>query len=370
MTTSFSLENINRLHLRGQGLTTQAKLDNAAKVVKQLCGVQAQELPAAFLSIRARSTGLTAVQVEQARLEERSFVRTWGMRGTLHLLPADDLEWLIPLLAPVFIAGGKRRRLELGLDDETCKRGIQLVHEALAEHGTLTRAELVTYLAGKGLRLEGQATPHLLFYCAFNGLLCFGAEPEGEPTYVLLNKWLANWQPSSIPLEKAYTGLTLRYLAAYAPARPEDMAGWSGLPLKAIRKSWGEVADQLQEVQTQTGTTWILKSQAKWLAEIDGKATQVSLLPRYDTYLLGYHNRDLIVPPQYAKRVNAGGGIIHPTIVVDGQAVGIWKTKKYKNSLELNLEPFEPLSPELQPHLESEANDIARFLGTKAKLLM
>ena len=116
---------------------------SVAHVVKELCGIQAQEAPAAALALRVRTTGLVAADVEHARVQERTIVRTWGQRGTLHLLATEDLGWLLPLFGPIFIAGDRRRREELGLDEDTCARAIHIIRDALATHGPLTRAELV-----------------------------------------------------------------------------------------------------------------------------------------------------------------------------------------------------------------------------------
>ncbi len=110
----------------------------------------------------------------------------------------------------------------------------------------------------------------------------------------------------------------------------------------------------------------MLQSDAAWLDELPSPTPVVRLLPRYDTYLLGYQNRDLAVPRQYAKRINAGGGIVHPTLLVDGQAVGIWKSKRQKNHLDVRIEPFSLLAPEVQAGLEAEVADIGRFLGVDA----
>jgi hypothetical protein len=290
-------------------------------------------------------------------------VKTWAQRGTLHLLAAADLKWLLSLYGPIFNAGNKRRRTELGLDEETCARGSQLLHNLLAEYGPLTRAEIVVHLASKGLRLEGQAVPHLLGYCALNGLLCWGPMREGEPTYVRLADWLDDWEALPEPESNPYPELALRYLAAYGPAQPEDFASWSGLPLKEIRPAWQQIANQLLQVQIEQQTAWMLKTQSSWLDELSSTTLSVRLLPRYDTYLLGYRNRDFVVGSAYAKRINAGGGIIHPTIVADGQVVGIWKTKKGKNGLEVLIEPFEPLAPEIEAGIEAEIEDLARFAG-------
>ena len=94
----------------------------------------------------------------------------------------------------------------------------------------------------------------------------------------------------------------------------------------------------------------------------------MSLLPRFDIYLLGYQKRDLAVPSQYAKRINAGGGIVHPTVLVDGRTVGTWKSKREKNHLVVMVEPFELLAPEIYEGLEAEVEDIGRFLGEEVRL--
>ncbi|GAC1566234.1 MAG: hypothetical protein NVS3B14_07120 [Ktedonobacteraceae bacterium] len=91
-------------------------------------------------------------------------------------------------------------------------------------------------------------------------------------------------------------------------------------------------------------------------------------MPGFDTYLLGYRSRNLVVLPQYARRINAGGGIVHPTLIMDGHAMGTWKIKRQKSSLDVVVEPFEGLAPEIQPGLETEVMDIARFLGVRAGL--
>lgn len=358
MVLNLSIPDVRRLHLRAQRLTHQ--VGDVALLVRQLCGLQAQELPAAVLSLRPRTTGLVAAQVEQARVEERSIVRTWGPRGTLHLLATEDLKWLLPLFGSVFNASNKRSA-ELGLDEETYARGSQLLRHLLAEHGPLTRAEIVSLLAPKGIKLEGQATPYLLFYCAMQGILCYGPMRESEPTYVWLTDWLDDWKFLPEPKSDPYSELALRYLAAYGPAHPEDFASWSGLSLKEIRPAWKQIANQLLEVQIEQHTAWLLKTQAEWLDELSSTPPSVRLLPRYDTYLLGYRSRELVVAAQYAKRINAGGGIIHPTIVVDGQVVGMWKTKKQKDGLQVLIEPFESLTSEIQSSLEAEVKDLARW---------
>src|SRR5260370_36808323 len=159
MKISLSHDQVRFLRLLAQRLTSQSPdgVTGVVEVVKQVCGIQAQDASAATLAVRARSAGLVAADVEKARVQGRTIIRTWGPRGTLHLLASDDIGWLLPLLGPVFVAGDRRRREELGLSEEICVRGMHIIRNVLACEGPLTRAELVERLATNGIYLEGQA---------------------------------------------------------------------------------------------------------------------------------------------------------------------------------------------------------------------
>src|SRR2546423_3384262 len=378
MADSLSNDHVRFLRLRAQrlALPLSDRITSVAHVVKELCGIQAQEAPAAALAVRVRSVGLVAANVEHARVQERSVVRTWGPRGTLHLLAAEDLNWLLPVLGPVFIAAGRRRRAELGLDEDTCAKGLRIIRDVLAHQGPLTRGELVEQLATRGMRIEGQARPYLLQRAALEGIICLGpdrgaergADRGAEPTYVLLSDWVGQ-EHREHPLSEAaaHAELTRRYLKAYGPATPEDQATWSGMPMSKTRAAWQNIADQLIEVEIAGRPAWMLKTCAAWLDEPTAHAPTVRLLRRLDTDLLGYQKRDLAVPLQYAKRINAGGGILHPTLLVDGRAAGTWKSKPQKNDLDVIVEPFDFLAPGVHAGLEAEVVDLARFLEVKTK---
>src|ERR1700730_10617223 len=134
MPISLSDEQVRALRLRAQRLAPQqaGATTSIAQIVREMCGIQAQDASAAALAVRVRSVGLVAADVERARVQERAITRTWGQRGTLHLLATEDLGWLLPLLGPIFIAGDQRRRAELGLDEETCMRGIRIMRNMFA----------------------------------------------------------------------------------------------------------------------------------------------------------------------------------------------------------------------------------------------
>lgn len=336
------------------------------QVIGGLGGVQAQDTTAAALAVRARCAGLVAADVERARVEERSVVRTWLMRGTLHLVAAEDLGWLLALLAPIFIRSSRGRRARLGLDEETGVRGVRALGKMLAGQGPLTRAEIRQGLASQGIPTAGQATIHLIRLAALEGLLCYGPDREGQETFVLLADWVG--QGAAVPPEQAPAELARRYLAAYGPAAPEDFAAWSGLTLGAARGAWGELSHQLLEVKVGGAPAWMLQSRAAWLDEAWAGRPVVNLLPGFDTYWLGYRGRDLALDPIYARRIFPGGGILHPALLVDGRAAGTWRIKRHRTHVEVNVEPFEELTPDIQPGLELEVEDLAHFLGREARL--
>ncbi len=339
-----------------------------AQIVRALCGIQAQDVPAANLAIGVRSRGLKLADVEEARLREHSIVRTWGLRGTLHFIAAEDLGWLIPLLGPVFIAGSRRRYAELGLDEETLGLGLRLLREALASRGPLTRGEIVQYLGAQGLKIEGQARPYLISRGALEGLFCLGPDRGGEPTYVLVEDWVKVGR--ALPREAALAELTRRYLSAYAPARPEDLAAWSGLKLGEARSAWSLIAAEIEPVDIRNGPAWMLKAQVEQMDwnELHAPPPRVRLLPRFDAYLLGYANRELVVAPEHEKRINRGGGMVNPVLLAEGRAVGTWKARARRDLLEISIDPFEELAAELLPAIESEVAALASFLGVTTRL--
>ncbi len=168
----------------------------------------------------------------------------------------------------------------------------------------------------------------------------------------------------------ALAELAARYLAAYAPAAPADLAAWSGLPSAMVQRAWAAVADGLVEVRIVEPGSGSGRERRAWLpagrlAELDAPAPaspSVRLLPAFDTYLLGYRGRELAVEPAYAGRVNAGGGMIRPVLLVDGQVAGTWRTGRKGRRLDIAIDAFAGLSPEVAAGVAEETADIQRFV--------
>jgi hypothetical protein len=237
----------------------------------------------------------------------------------------------------------------------------------MAEMDGLTRQEAARLLEANGLPFEGQATVHLLYEAVLAGILCMGPDRDKKPTYVLAESWLGKLQP--LPPHEALVKLALRYLAGFGPAGPEDFSTWSGLKLSEARKAWQLIGDQIVQIEAAGQVSWLLKDHLPWLEREFDALPNVRLLPRFDTYLLGYANRDLAVNPAYARRIQPGGGMFNPVLLVNGQAQGTWRTRRSHGRQEILIEPFESLAKELEPLIKAEVADLGHFLGEEAVLI-
>ena len=329
---SVSADEVRWLRVRAQGLAGDAS-GSVADAVRAAAAVQAQAAGPARLQIRSRTQGLRAADVDAA-VAERAVVRTWLMRGTIHMVAADDLRPFLSVLGPVNLAAGRRRREQLGLTEALCARAVDALQEVLAGGRALTRAEIVAELADHGvvIDLKTQQPPHLLAFAANSALICRGPDAvRDEPTYVLLDEWLKPSDAASPDRERALHQLAERYFTAYGPATAVDLAAWSGLPAADANAAFDLVRDSLDDVGYDDQRLFVRRG-----AEPAPPERPHSLLARFDPYLLGHRSRELILDPAFAKRVNAGGGMIAQTMLNAGRVVGTWKPGR--------LEPFEELS--------------------------
>lgn len=343
--------------VRAQGLT-EPRATDPGDAVRRAGSLQAQDPRALRLAIRARTTGTDAAAVEKAFAAPGGLVVTWLMRGTLHAVPAEDVRWLLALLRPPRTSG-RTRRLGLGLDDALLDRALPVVADLLAG-GPLTRAELADAIRAEGFPLGGgQAPAHLVAVAARESVICRAADRDGEPTYVRLDDRV----PAAAPLDRpdALVRLARRYLAGHGPATAADLAAWSGLPLRDARAGLGDLPD-VEEVRIDGAAAYRLPGPAP-----AGDRT-VRLVPAFDEYVLGYRGRALALDPAYAGRIQAGGGIIHPAVLVDGRIVGTWRQRRSADLLRVRVEPFGRLPAGIRDDLEAEVADLGRFLGLTSVL--
>ncbi len=357
------------MRFRAQHLHRKAPVESLMDVVRSLTGVNAQSGPAMTLSLRARIKGLELADIERA-IENRTLVRTWAMRGTIHLIDSNDLSGITSLLGPAVLAKGKRRRLELGLDDEKIDRSLKTMKTAIADRGPLTRNALTDALIDHGIdiRRKTQAPYHLIAYAALKGLICIGPDnPDGEQTYYLAGEWAGKQKDLSV--DEALAELVLRYLRGYGQASPQDFSAWSGLSVTDAKKGWKLAMDReaLQECSVEDRILWSPESQCQSLETPARDGTVVNLLPAFDALVLGYADRKHLVPEKFMGEVYHGGQTV-PVVLVDGLAAGVWRYERRGRKLNIRVSPFESFDRMTEELIGKEAEDIGRFLGLRVSL--
>jgi DNA glycosylase AlkZ-like len=344
-----------------------------------------------LLHFRSRSRTLTAARVERARVEERSLVRGWLMRGTVHLVAADDYPWMCPLFAEATSRNSRRRLGQLGMPTTTQDRALRIIENGLRADGVISRPELIERLAFARIEVVPETRVHLMIVTVVEGVACIGPDKSGSGSLALASDWLGTGEPrrrgggvgagrpaartkrsavsDGIDRERALAELARMYLGAFAPATERDFAKWAGLPLRDCRLGLQRIASELVEVRGCSAagapTTLLALRDTKLRAP---RAPLVRLLPSFDTYLMGYATRAHAVDDPGERRILPGGGVLRATICVDGRFVGLWASKRNGNRLTVTLEPFEPLDGSVLSALEAEVSDIGRFEGLAAAL--
>lgn len=320
---------------------------SAEEVAARLLAIQAQDPRGARLTIRARSTGLSAADVDSA-LNRRSMIVTWLNRGTLHLVRAEDYWWLHPLTTPQLLTGNARRLAQEKVPPDDAERGVAAVRAALAADGPLTRTQLRERVAAAGVRTEGQALVHILLLASIRGLVVRGPVAGRDQAFVLASDWLGE-PPKAMDREAALGELARRYLAGHAPADERDLAKWAGIGLRDARLGLARCG---------------AKQRSDGLAELpDGPQRLAAVLPpprllgAFDPLLLGWASRDPITGPH--KGIVTVNGLFRPFALADGRAVATWSFEGGK----VTLAPFADLDAETRATLDADAADVTRFLA-------
>ena len=364
MRLTFNWNEARRLRLHAQGLGASRGSEVAATATAT-AAVQAQDRLGELLGVGTRSNGLTAENVDHARTVDRAVTRTWLMRGTLHLVPSDDLRWMLDLLGEEMDRKALKRRADLGISFEDHGRVLEFLRPELSRRGPMTRAEIGEALRSAGLPWEGQAIPHLLRSASMHGVMCFGPDRNGEATHVLIDDWLPD--DGNRPPDPG-AELARRYFTAYGPATQADFRWWSGLPAADARRAVQAIVEELVEVSVEGKSMWMTSDAAEQIDEVLTQAPeQLRVVGPFDPYLLGYAKRELGVPDVLLKKVNAGGGMIRSCVLIDGRLVGTWDRKRRARGFLVIVSAFEPFSEDALAQLDSEFAEIARFLGTEIK---
>jgi len=324
-----------------------------------MLGTQAQDLAAATWGLVLRTPGADAAAV-QAALADRSVVRGWPARGTLFLVAADDLRWLTELLAPRSLAASAGLWRRAGLEPRHFALAEEAVVAALAEHGQLSRPDLLGAVARHGVDTAGERGSHLLRWLSARCVIVFAAPRGTQQRFALFDDWI----PDSRRIddrEEALAEYVRRWLARRGPATVRDVAWWAGLTLTEARHAVSLVDDV--EATVVGDATWIERSEGQ-----AGRARpargDLRLLPPFDELLLGYGAREASLDPADASRlVPASNGLFLPAVTIDGRVVGTWRRTIARGSVAVEVDPWVAWTERRRAQVRRRAERYAQHLG-------
>jgi DNA glycosylase AlkZ-like len=342
-----------------------AELDPAG-VAGLLCGAHAQVLTAAEFSIGRRIAGATRADVRRALWEDRALVKTFGPRGTVHLLPAADLPmWTgalsaLPPSAPahpegVRFTGGQAAEVIAAISDAlagppSAVEGLTVdeLTEAIGERcGPWAVERTMDAFQDKWPRWR-----QLTSTAAHHGVLCFGPDRGRKVTYSHPRRWLPGFIPAQG--DAALRALVLRYLHAYGPATPRHFARWLAIPPRYAAELFDRLAGDLERVELDGELAWVAAGDTRTPAE---PHRGIRLLPYFDPYVVAGQPRDQLYPGAAAVRalVPSGQAGNYPVLLVDGVVGGVWHQRRSGRKLALTVEPLTGLTTAQRRELDGEA---------------
>jgi hypothetical protein len=358
-------------------LGERAGADRMVDVTGAICGVHAQVQAAADLQLAARLEGAAQADVRAALWEERTLVKAWTVRGTLHLHPAEEL--------PLWHAA---RRAVLGSADiglPAWRDPAGVVHPALdAEDVEAGRAAVWEVLDGRCLlrdelvaevvQLVGAAPRERLRsgFAFFLDELCQGPPQGSRITLVRPDQWIHGWQEMT-DLDGALREICRRFLYAYGPARAADFREWcaaAAFKVADARALFESLGDELEGIRVADRSCFVLAGDRS----LPEPSHQLRLLPEYDAYVMGFRERDQLVPQPVRDLIaNHGRGRYEGPaavrlVLVDGMAAGLWERRRRGRRLEVDVRLTRRARKSEREELQREAERLGVFLGLEPVL--
>ncbi|HKP28605.1 MAG TPA: winged helix DNA-binding domain-containing protein [Gemmatimonadales bacterium] len=325
-----------------------------AKVVSWFGAMQAQDYLAALWALGQRTAGATEATIEAA-IADGAVLRTHAFRGTWQYIAREDVHWILDLVGARVIRGMASRFRELELDDRLLKRCGEAFARALEDGSHLTREEMAAVLERGRLSHMRPRLMHVLGHAELSGVIASGGRRGKQPTFALL----AHRAPVQRRLvrEEALAELAVRYFQSRGPATAKDFQWWIGLSLRDARLAIELAGKGLEARTVNDETYWMVPGKTAKPAE------GARLLPAFDEYLVGYADRSAVLDPKFIKRVNAGGGILKPAVVTDGQVIGTWqRIWTGSSAVDVRVTLFKR-NEEAFPGIREASKRYASFLG-------
>jgi hypothetical protein len=333
-------------------------------VVRWLGAVQAQDYAGVKWAVALRLSGrrIGEAAVESA-IADGTILRMHVVRWTWQLVLPEDVRWMLALVAPRLVARAARRHQALELDAATFRKSNVVLERALRDGRHRTRDEIAALLGQAGISTAGERLSHLLGRAELDAIVTSGARRGKQFTYVHLDH-RAPLQRAPLVREEALAELAGRYFRSRGPASLDDFIWWSGLTASDARTGLEAIRSSL--VCDAVAGRMYYRSDAHAASTTSKGACH--LLPAFDEYLVGYRDRAAQIDPKHVTRVNAGGGMLNPSVVVEGRVVGTWRRDLDRSGVDLEVDLFEPPAEDRQRAIHRAAKRFGEFLGLEARV--
>jgi len=371
VSAELSWESVLAWRTERQAIAQRAPAPRWLDVVRRICGLHAQVQSSAELTLWARTDAVGRDVVAQALWDDRSLVRTWAMRGTLHLLAADELGLWVgaqAALRPRYETASWRKAFAMTSAEAVAV--LDAIRDALAGP-PLTRDELGDAVAqrlgdarlGDAVRGSFGTMPKL---AALRGDVCF-AKPAGQRVrFTRPDLWLGPWEPVT-PARDALADVLRRYLSVYGPATREEFARWFGMASAA------QAGKELRVLGTELVEVTIGSERGRWMlaGDVAGASAArprgtVALLPGFDQYVVAApRDESAVLAQEHRGRVYRPQGWLSPVLLVDGRIEGVWSHEHKGGRLTVKIAPFGDYGDGVRAGAEAEATRLGAYLGAR-----
>ncbi len=340
--------------LRSHRLTAPAP--SVADAARHMLAVQAQEFWAGRWALAARATGAPTLRAVDRLFNRGVLVRAWTQRGTLHIIPAEDLAWVLRVTGERQLSMAAPRYRELGLGADELATVERVLTGALRGGNALTRSELFDVLEKSGIDPTAQRGLHAVQNLALRGIICQGRvvpRPGGasrDQLFVLTEEHIGQSAGPSDPAAEMF----VRYIVGHGPASAEDFAWWAGLTLGAARAAASVPDERIHEVDD---GIFAARSRPRRSA----RAASVLALGPFEEYYISYRDRSVACPPEHLGAVGPGkNGMVRPILLADGVIIGTWR-----HSTAMGRHTDDPVPELLEPDAAGD-QDVAEALDRYA----
>jgi uncharacterized protein YcaQ len=364
---------VHAWRLSQHGLSPRLNSQDVVQAVTRTGGLQAQVMSAAELALCTRVEELSAEDIKSALWQDRTLVKTWAMRATLHVLATSDLPLYAAALNFRDFRNWPAHFASYGLSPAQHEALLSAVPQVVGRE-PMTREQLAIALEKRTgiahlrdlILSSSWGTP--LKQSAIRGDLCFGPKQGQNVMFVNPRAWIDEWP--SIEPEQAVREIIRRYLRAYGPATAEDFARWcwDGGGKNEARQLFQSMKDELEEVDVEGWRAVALRATLEPMQRLEPAET-IHLLPLFDAYTIGTpREREQLFDGIYKRLIFRPQGWISAVILVNGSIQGVWQYTTRRSQTVVKVHLFCSPTALIQKGIEAEVERLGDFFKTKVLL--